>query len=621
MCAFPSKDQAAVINFDGRALVVVAGPGTGKTATIVERMMRLLEEDAKRAVSFITFSRPSRRDTDTKMRKRVGRRAVEMATGDLPRITTLHAFAKALVHKYADSCGRSPDFRVTAPHEKTIVVTEVIDDLALDLLPGDLNAAISAARSTGEWPPEPALSDSQRRQIMAAFDSLLVFYNALDMEGLVLVASELLTRGVGGLPQIFLQVDEYQDLNPKDQKLVRLASNQESSQVVVAGDDAQSIYGFRHANPDGIRDLWDSDGWDTVNFHECHRLPAHIIRAAHGLIEGRGYLGSDVTLPADDGRRVLTLQCTTEGLQVEAVARTIEWLRSGDGSQDGTVPLSDFMILCPTGRQVDRVARELGGMGLPTKQKRSGLMPDAVWRLLLMLRILTAQSDGLALRQWLSVVGLSDAEITRIRREAVRTSRSLHEQCSLERDERLAELFASVEELHDALPFPDQFSAALQAFPHLAPDEEAVGLIDELAEYVPAAPRMIGRLYEKYGVVDEEGGDQDVPEDDKILVATLHASKGLEAPFVLIMWLNERYIPGQNRDAVEEERVLYVALTRAKREVILTFHDIYQPGGRLGERAMTPLLRRIRDHLDIRTASAAEIRDAAFVSRLLPTGG
>jgi len=618
LSGFPSPDQEYVINHGGR-LVLVAGPGTGKTATIVERMMRLLEEDAKRALSFVTFSRPSRRDTDSKMRKRLGRSSVDVAPDDLPRITTLHAFAKALVHKFADRCGRSPDFRVSAPQEKTIVVSEVIDDLELEVGLTSLEAAISAARSTGEWPPDPLLGDSRRREIMAKFDSLLAFYNTLDMEGLVLVASELLRNGVGGLPQIFLQVDEYQDLNLKDQELVRLASQQESSQVVVAGDDAQSIYGFRHANPAGIRDLWHSGGWDTKRFAECHRLPAHILRAAQALIEGRGYLGSEVTLPAEDrGRRVLTLRCSTDALQVKAVAKVIEWLLSGGRSQDGAVARGDFMILCPTVNQVDRVARELEGMGLPTKKKGSGLMPDAVWKLLLVLRILTAPTDGLALRQWLCVIGFNNAEITGIRREAMQNRRSFYEQCSLKPDEPLAAFFASLEELRVALPFPDKFSAVLRTFPHLDGNKEVMGVVDELAQYAPAALRMIGRLYEKYGVVDEEGGDQNVPEDDKILVATMHGSKGLEARFVFIMWLNGRYIPGRNRNELEEERVLYVALTRAKRDVVLVFHEVYEDGRRLGERAMTPLLRRIREHLDIKTVRARDIEDAAFLSSLFP---
>jgi DNA helicase-2/ATP-dependent DNA helicase PcrA len=617
MCAFPSKDQEHVINVGGRALVVVAAPGTGKTATVVERMIRLLRENPKRVVSFMTFTRTSRRDTDRKLRETVDRKAMEIAEDDLPRISTLHTFAKRLVHRFAPT-GREPDFTVLGRQsEKRILVSEAAEDTGVDVDLDDLEAAITRFRSTGDWPDQPRLTASQRVEIIRAFQCLLSFYNTFDWEGLVLVGCDILSRGASDLPPVFLQVDEYQDLNPKDQELVQLARATPSSQVVVVGDDAQSIYGMRHAHPAGIRELWDSEDWHTIHFRECHRLPPHILRAAHSLIKDKGYLGADITVPDDDGRRLETLQCTMSNMQIGAVAQQIRSLMESGRKSDG-IPLTyhDFMVLCPTGRQVNQVAGELDDKyGIPTKQKRSGSIPDNVWKLLLVLRMLINR-DSLAMRQWLEVIGLSGPDIRAIRMNAMASGRTLYEHCYVLDDQRIADVFRALEGLRVTLVDALQFRQALCDFPSLVTGEDVRLVIDEIIQHVPSVGIMIRHIYEKYGVVDEEDPvteSADISDEDRALVTTMHSAKGLEAEFVFITWLNARYMPMRGRNRDEEQRVLYVALTRAKQDVILTFHETFEGGRRLREEAMSPFLRSIRDHLNVVRVTASDLEARSFV--------
>jgi len=608
----PTPEQSTVINQRGRPLVVVAGPGTGKTRTIVERMIQLLRENPNRVVSFITFTRTSRRDTDKKLRDAVDQKRVEIAYQDFPRVSTVHRFAKSLVHRYAASLGRLEDFSVlvTRQGEKNIVLSEVIEDLGLALRTDELDTAINHFRSTGKWPDLPHLTASQRLEVVEAFESLLKFYNTFDMEGLVLTACNILSNGTSDVPPVFLQVDEYQDLNPKDQELVRLVSAAKSSQVVVVGDDAQSIYSMRHAHPDGIRELWESKEWDRVPLRKCHRLPPHIRRAAYSLIKDRGYLGAEVTLPDDDGKRVLTLQCTTSALQIKAVARRIRSLSENAKKLHGS-PLAykDFMVLCPTNTQVKQTASKLAETyEIPTRQKRGGSIPDDVWKLLLVLRMLD-KPDGLALRQWLQVIGLSSVHIREIRRGAIRSQRSLHDYCSALGDGRISRVFESIERLSQARVDALQFRQALSDFPHLPATAAVQAAVDEIIEYVPAVGMMIGNVYEKYGVVDAEGESDDISDEDKVLVTTMHSAKGLEAECVFIMWLNFWLMPGQGRNPLEEERVFYVALTRARQDVILTFQEKYdRANGRLlRQEAMSPFLNSIRNHLDVRRVKASDL--------------
>jgi superfamily I DNA/RNA helicase len=571
-------------------------------------MIKLLRENPKRVVSFITFTRTSRRDTDKRLRQAVGRQAVEVEPERFPRISTMHRFAKSLVHRYAASVGHPENFSVLAPREKDILIAEVIDDLGLALRADELDKAITQFRATGEWPDPSPLTAPQRLEVVEAFESLLKFYNTFDWEGLVLVACGILERGASDLPPVLLQVDEYQDLNRIDQELIRLASGTPSSEVVVVGDDAQSIYGMRHAHPDGIKELWKSEDWDKVWFRECHRLPPHILLASQSLIKGKGYLGAKVMLPEDDGRRLVTFQCT-RGQQIKAVARHIRTLlQTGKKAAGGAVTYKDIMVLCPIHVQVNDAAAQLDQRyGIPTK-KLSDPIPDDVWRLLLVLRMVR-DSDSLALRQWLDVVGLCHAEIRAMRTQAAGSRHSLYDHCSTSKDERIVSIFSSIDQVRKSRDDPLEFQRAVLGFPSLAAGMDAALIIDEVIEYLPSVDRMITRVYERYGVIDAEGESHNISDEDKVPVTTMHSAKGLEAEFVFIMWLNDWAIPFQGRDLAEEERVFYVALTRARQDVILTFEERFDPVRRryLKEEAMSPFLRSIRNHLDVKRVTASDL--------------
>ena len=599
--------------------MVVAAPGTGKTKTIVDRMIRLVHENPERNVAFVTFTRTSRRDTEKKLREAVGEKALDIAEGRLPRITTLHRFAKWLVHLYATASGQGADFTVLAPRqgEKNILVSEVIEDVGLDAPVADIERAITQYRCTGEWPPDDLLQPPTGARIVETFDALLKFYNTFDMEGLVLRASDLLGGRARELPPVFLQVDEYQDLNRRDQELVHLVCTVEGSEVVVVGDDAQSIYGMRHAHPGGIRELWASEEWENQPLPRSHRLPAHIVRAAHSLIRDRGYVGGEVELPDDDGRKIPTFRCTQRttrnrpSIQIELVARYVNSVAGTAKKDDGSpVGFRDMMVLCPTNNHVQQAAAALDACyGIPTRRRESGAIPDDVWKLLLVLRMV-GSGDSLALRQWLEIAGLSRSEVRRIRREAMEAGQSLYECCERLGHSGIRNVLRSLASVRQALADATEFRQALSAFPALPLTRDVGATIDEMViECFPAVGRMIGYAYEKYGLIDAEEESDDVAEEDKVLVTTMHGAKGLEAEFVFITSLNRRFLPFAGRDRDEEERVLYVALTRAHQEVVLTFEEEWDPRAhrRLRDEAMSPFLLSIRDHLHIEPVTASTV--------------
>ena len=203
---YPNSDQLAVIQHRGRPLIVVAGPGTGKTRTLVERMIKLLTEDQSREVTFITFTRLSRRDTEKKLKGAFGESVLDQPDIMFSRTSTLHTYAKQIIHRYANIISRNPAFSILieSKGEKNLLLDEIIVDLSLDIDLATLSYAITCKRATMEWPPTFHLNASDRRAILERFELLLALYRTFDMEGVILAASQILESGEAELPRLFL---------------------------------------------------------------------------------------------------------------------------------------------------------------------------------------------------------------------------------------------------------------------------------------------------------------------------------------------------------------------------------------------------------------------------------
>jgi DNA helicase-2/ATP-dependent DNA helicase PcrA len=606
--SFPSTEQKMVIEHRGQPLIVVAAPGTGKTATIVARMIKLLIGDPNREVSFITFTRTSRRDTDKKIRKEVGEDAFDKTKVyfEFPRISTLHTYAKSIVHKYAPLIRRDSKFSILIKdrNEHKLLLRELIDDLKIDISVDRLDLDINYYHCNNTFRTDCPIPEDKREEVLRYLDYLFKFYNTFDLDGIVKYACNILKNKQANFPPVFLQIDEYQDLNPMDQKFIELLSSKAESEIIVVGDDAQSIYGFRHAHPDGIRECWASEKWKKVSFSDSYRLASlvpHILRASQALIRGENYLGGKVNIPADNGQKILTPQCTKSDIQIKKVAALIkEIMEKKTGSKGESLTYNDFMVLCPTSKFVEKVALTLENeFSLPTKRKEKTHIPDDYWRLLLVLKMLNS-SDSLALRQWLKIIGLKSKEITDIRRSAMEAGKSLYDYCATLETPTIKEIFISLNNLNETIDNIDEFRERLKSFPHLSVDEKLLSDVNITLNETTQRPCSIGTvikfIHEKFGLLDPE---DELPEKNKILVTTMYSAKGLETEFVFILWLNNTFIPARHRNLKEELRVLYVALTRAKQDVILSFHERYENSKHLRTEAMSPFLKKISSYLKI----------------------
>ena len=146
-------------------------------------------------------------------------------------------------------------------------------------------------------------------------------------------------------------------------------------------------------------------------------------------------------------------------------------------------------------------------------------------------------------------------------------------------------------------------AVALRVSLHLI--EQLEGLLPTVATETVGVGELVTRIYERYGIIE---ADDEAPDEDKVLVTTLHSSKGLEAQAVFVVEMTDRYMPNPGRDRDEEVRVLYVAMTRTLQLLYFAFSDRFVPGrGLRGIEAMSPLLRGIQQYLRIVPIRASDI--------------
>ncbi len=563
--SFPTPDQQSVIEHRGAPLVVVAGPGTGKTKTIVARMVMLLREDPARNITFVTFTRTSRKDTLERLTKELTNNIFDQYDIVIPRVGTLHAAASAIVHRFAQKIGLDNNYSIiiTDMGERNIIINDTVSDLDVDVSNESMLSCVYFYLCNLCYSAKFGIPEDICKKAIDQYFRLLSFYNVLGMEEIMVSAVNILKDPTTGVPPIFLQVDEYQDLNPVDQQFVSLVASNPASQVVVVGDDAQSIYSRRYAHYEGLRDLWNSETWEKARFLNCHRLPPHIQRAALALIAKHQYLGSEMNPQPDNGKRVEVYQCTKPEYQGEIISRNIRSALGRLTKLDGSpISFSDILVLCPSGTLIPGLLRTFSQNGIPSKQIVKPTIPSDVWKLILIIRI-AFHNDNIAFRQWLDISGVPIDHINSLRHSALANNMRLIEYC-LSYDSGLPlQIINSAENLKESATTIEKLISALIKFPNIGITDEQLGILGsyllEEDQSLSPSTRWLGLLYRKFGVLEDEN---ETGLESAVRISSFYSAKGLEAEVVYLSWMNERYMPMADRDIDEQRRLLYVGMTR-----------------------------------------------------------
>ena len=372
-------------------------------------------------------------------------------------------------------------------------------------------------------------------------------------------------------------VDEFQDLNKAEQSLCDLVAG--DAAMTIVGDEDQSIYGYKHAHPDGIRNwLEDKSDYDDVQLVDCYRCPALAVEAANSLISWA---------PRDDRRPLEPLPQKGSG----EVHVWETWMPSHEAVRvvmeieqllDKEVPPKDILILTRNRRYGEAIQRELTQSGIPAISylSEAATPTDSVKHKLEILTLASNIEDRVALR-WLLGEGSGTWNKGRYSKlrvicgdgEVRSPWRVLCEQADGKAehgvDSELLSRFESIREEVEAIRSTQDINAVIDK---MFPEEDVSFaeirkiMVEEMkvddSEEGPNLPELLAGV--RRGISLPEERDQ----GDVVRLMTLHKSKGLSAPYTFILGCIDGVLPKRkDADYNEERRLMYVAASRVKADL------------------------------------------------------
>lgn len=580
-------EQAAASVSGANDARLLAGPGTGKTKTIVEHVAHLIRRGVQPAeVLCVTFTRAAAAG----MRRKIGEALGPGVAA--PDVYTLHAYAlKTLMQRRVNLGSGKGRVRVADDWEERWVVQEDLRDLLGGVKIKDVRDRLKALAAA--WETDPGVPPTIDPQLLGALDRDKARYRYVLRAELVFA----LYNELGSDPNLLrgayqhVVVDEYQDLNKCDVAVLDEIGDR-GAVLYVAGDDDQSIYQqLRHAHPDAIRSFVASHtGGEDLSLSVCIRCDREIVKLATEVIEQEvGRVPKNLAPYTTAGPGILELvSFPTQFEEAAGIAALSKRF------VDAGVPYDDILVLLRSdwqGRFSDPIVDAMNAIGIPARVRtpdKSALDSNAGRSLLAHLRLSLDQTDDLAWRTALErgKNGVGDQKISDLHAlvdsigttfvgaiEAVEADPSRISGGAAVKAEagkirvRLATVAAGAPP--DLAGIVKAFCSELPGSADLAAAEgellilASTFLVDDLADFLNAI--AMGK--------DEE---QDlIP--NTVNIMTMHKAKGLDACVVFIPAAEEEIMPGERDSRDEARRLLYVSITRAKRALFVT-HAVRRTG-------------------------------------------
>lgn len=601
------EQREAVTHFEG-PLLILAGAGSGKTRTITHRIAYLMAHYGvpPSQILGVTFTNKAAEE----MRERVERL---VGTHQTPWIRTFHSTAAAILREQIHHLGGSyrSNFTILDEGDSRTALTQVIKELGYSetgVSPALVAAVIDRAKDELISPEEFAERragqlDSQMLEFLDRvykhYQKRLAASNALDFADLIRLAVQLFQERPDILDHYrerfrFILVDEYQDTNYAQYILTRLLAEKYEN-ICVVGDDDQSIFSWRGADPTNILKFeQDFPNCKIVQLKANYRSTARILRAASSVIAHNQWRKpKELIAQRHEGDRIVLYPARDERDEADFIAQEIARLWRVEG-----ISLNQIALLYRV-NTLSRVLEEtLLRWRIPYEIVRGLKFYERaeIKDIIAYLRLLYNPQDDLSLRRIINRPrrGIGEKTIAALQTQARRVGLSLWE--TLERLEqndtlgnavkaRLQEFAGLISHLRSLVPTstPSELTEELLARTgylrelqaHEADAEERLGNIKEFLGFMHESeqPGGLGELLERLALVSET--DTYHSDQERVALMTLHAAKGLEFGYVFIVGLEENLLPHSKsvrEGTVEEERRLcYVGLTRAKEKLYLTF--------------------------------------------------
>ena len=612
-----NESQRSAVEYCDGASLVIAGAGSGKTRVLTYKIAYLLQEKGLKPwnILALTFTNKAAREMKDRIAKLVGHEQARYLN-----MGTFHSVFSRILRAEAEKIGFSSNFTIYDQTDARSLVKSIIKEMGLDdkvYKPSTVSDQISMAKNHLILPNafvKCSLYDDKKPKVAEVY----VRYaercrqaNAMDFDDL-LVNTWLLFSNHEDMRRkyverfAFVLVDEYQDTNFAQQKIV-LQLTQELQRVCVVGDDAQSIYSFRGANIDNILNFRDSyNNAKLFKLEQNYRSTQLIVQAANSLIrKNERQIPKDVYSENEHGEKLTLKPAYSDKEEAIIVCKDIQRIRRQDHAE-----YSDFAILYRTNAQSRSFEEQMRKDGIPYRiyGGLSFYQRKEIKDVIAYFRLVSNPNDEEALKRIINYPtrGIGDTTLNKIVATATTYGVSLwtviqqpslfHLEISagtakkVETFRQLVEGWADRKESEDAYQLGHAIimESGISKDIYSSRNPEDLSRQENLEEFLGGMQDFVESRREE-GLEDQVAlsdflqevallTDLDSDSDEnqsKVSLMTIHSAKGLEFPTVFVVGLEENIFPSpmcinSMRELEEERRLLYVAITRAEKHCILT---------------------------------------------------
>lgn len=606
----PEQHRAVITT--GTPLLVIAGAGSGKTRVITEKIAYLVENGYEpKQIAAITFTNKAARE----MRSRVEKLGKEKKLKGI-RISTFHSLGLDIIKKEYQHLGLKKNISILDEQDKVKILQDIFENNKINV---DKDQLKPICWQISEWKnqalqPEQALKVAEdSKQTFAAtvyqqYQRYITTCNAVDFDDLILAPLQLFKDSPSVLESWqnkirYLLLDEYQDTNITQYELVKCLVGSLGNFTVV-GDDDQSIYAWRGANPENLFQLKkDYPRLEVIKLEQNYRSNQRILKTANKLISNNPHLyQKNLWSSIKDGDPIRIIKCRDEISESMQIAAEISRQKFKDKANN-----HDFAILYRSNHQARLLEKSLQELSLPYSISggSSFFSYAEIKDILSYIKLLINPDDNSA---FLRIINTPRREI----------GTSTIEKLALYANERHITLFDACYEMgleqvlnERAVTKLRNFCNWIVALSDRAEHEDPIELLNELIQQIDYFDwlqstcntekqaqrkfdnvlelvqwiqnsakkadddKTLGEIVSRMMLLDSLERNEEEAKDDQIKLMTLHAAKGLEFPYVYLIGMEENILPHKNSieaEQIEEERRLaYVGITRAQKQLTFSY--------------------------------------------------
>ena len=602
------QDQLSAVKYCDGSQLVIAGAGSGKTRVLTYKIAYILSIGVKPwNILALTFTNKAANE----MKERIGILLKEDAARRI-NMGTFHSIFYRILRSNVKEINYRPNFTIYDENDSKVLIKNIMKEYGVDdkkYSPGQILNTISYAKNHLITVDEFLMND--RTNIIGNIYNEYVqrchIANVMDFDDLLIKTYELFSKKPDVLDNYadlfkYILVDEYQDTNYAQQKIIELLYKKNVC-ICLVGDDAQSIYSFRGASLEYMLSFPQKNNFKIFKLERNYRSTKNIVAAANSLIKHNEHqIHKDVYSNNDEGGKVRLKVAHSDREEACIVCKEIKRLIIKEKSD-----YKDFCVLYRTNTQSRVIEEELIRQAIPYKIF-GGLnfyQRKEIKDIIAYLRLIVNSDDEEAIRRVINypVRGIGESTMRKITDSARQNHVSIwsvlsdpdHYELDVRRNtkNKLSAFHNFIEEYKikskelDAYQLGKEIleQSGLKNEFYSNDSPENVSRQQNVAEFVNALQDFVENRNEE-GIPDVYISDflqevsllsniDDDNNENTVSLMTIHAAKGLEFPFVFIVGLEENIIPNvhvsSSKEIEEERRLLYVAITRAQNYCCLTY--------------------------------------------------